>query len=99
MDDTVHNRDIHSYFTRSAQNVHTTFRRTVKVAKSFLNNGSQYYYNLPVNIRGVCTYGTSKKLLKLSLKPGLNIIAIFISFFLYRCNIDFILKKCKPIYE
>ncbi len=53
MDDTVHNRDIHFYFTRSDQNVHTTFRRTVKVAKSFLNMGSQYYYNLPVNIRGV----------------------------------------------
>ena len=64
MDDTVHNRDIHFYFTRSAQNVHTTFRRTVKVAKSFLNMGSQYYYNLPVNIRGVRTYGTFKKLLK-----------------------------------
>ncbi len=26
--------------------------------------GSQYYYNLPVNIRGVRTYGTFKKLLK-----------------------------------
>ncbi len=44
MDDTVYNRDIQSYFTRSAQNIHTTFRRTVKVAKSFLNMGSQYYY-------------------------------------------------------
>ncbi len=39
IDDTVHNRDIHSYFTRSTQNVHTTFRRTLEVAKSFLNKG------------------------------------------------------------
>ncbi len=47
------------------QNVHTTFRRTVKVAKGFLNMGSQYY-NLPVNIRGLRTYGTFKKLLQKS---------------------------------
>ena len=78
MDDTVYNRDIHSYFTRSAQNVHTTFRRTVKVAKGFLNKESQYYYDLPVNITGVRTYGTFKKCSKItsSLKPGLNIIVI-----------------------
>ncbi len=62
MDDTVHNRDIHSYFTGSAQNVHTTFRRTVKVAKSFFNKGSQYYYNLHVNIRCVRTHGNCKKI-------------------------------------
>ena len=53
------------------------------VATCFLNKGSQYYYNFRVNIRGVSTYGTFKNCSKItfSLKPGLHIIAIFISIF------------------
>ncbi len=30
IDDTVHNRDMYSYFTRGAHNVQTTFREPLK---------------------------------------------------------------------
>ncbi len=35
----VRNRDMHSYFIRSAKNVHTAFRRTHKVTNGFLKYG------------------------------------------------------------
>ncbi len=42
----VLNRTVHRYKTRGSGNVHAQYRRTQKVANSFLNT-SPYYWNSP----------------------------------------------------
>ncbi len=55
------NQNIHHYETRVSANVHVQYRRTQKVATSFVNRAPHYWNSLPYELRNVGSITTFNK--------------------------------------